>query len=171
MFAAADRGHERLVQLFLEKGAKVHLGGGPGLDGPFGQTPLHVAARSPEIVRRLLAAGADPTRNDAAGWTPLDYAYSTNNEETVALFEVDLCKRSGEGPQATRENWEFKNYLQDRHRQLAEQAKAIHEGRAAALQGEQERLQQEWETKVAEDEAARAKQNPPTLAPKEAQPM
>jgi ankyrin repeat protein len=51
-------------------------------------TPLHAAARGGnlEAVRILLDAGADPTRRDAAGKTPLDVATAAGHEWVIPML-------------------------------------------------------------------------------------
>lgn len=53
-----------------------------------GDTPLHVAAMhtSPEVIRTLLHAGADPTIENDAGETPLDYAKLVQAPEHIKLL-------------------------------------------------------------------------------------
>ena len=167
LFAAAARGHVSLVRLFLERGADFRRVGRFGLGGAVGQTPLHVAAAWPGVVRLLLDAGADPTRNDSEGWGPLDYAYSSARQESIALMEKDLYERWGRQPAAARSIWES---LRDQKTKEL-QVRAEMEARLAVLRAidlaEQERRLKEWQAK--QDALERQREanpnRPPTLAP------
>jgi hypothetical protein len=50
-----------------------------------GATPLHVAA-APDVVRRLLAAGADPSVRDAAGRTAAEAARIARRADVAAAL-------------------------------------------------------------------------------------
>lgn len=52
------------------------------------RTPLHEAAidGDAELVRSLLAQGADPNATDDAGWTPLHFAAQDHAVEVVRLL-------------------------------------------------------------------------------------
>lgn len=78
--AAAD-GDERVVDLLLESGMPVEAAPDPATP------PLMLAAQagSVKIIRRLLAAGADPARSGAAG-SALDYAVRYRHPEVAALL-------------------------------------------------------------------------------------
>lgn len=88
LIPAAERGHVETVQLLIDAGVEVNhlnrlhwtalleaviLGDGG---------PRHV-----EIVRRLLAAGADPTIADKDGVTALEHARQRGYQAMVALLE------------------------------------------------------------------------------------
>ena len=165
LFAAASRGDEPLVRLFLQHGAKVHAGGGSGLQGPFGQTPLHIAASSPEAVQQLLAAGADPARNDAHGWTPLDYAYSAGNKASIKLLEAALGGRPGEDIAEAFTIWRSKVARQQRELESTARFEAAHAARMAPILAEQARRFAEWAQKQDAEQANPSEVKSPTLAP------
>jgi ankyrin repeat protein len=79
--------HTGIVELLLQRGAKVDLADGIGMQ------PIHVCTDT-SALRLLLAAGADPMTRDADGRTPL-HLLSTDN--CVVLLElptpVDLHAR------------------------------------------------------------------------------
>lgn len=81
LFFAADRGHEDIVRLLLQRGAKVNV-------TSMGSTPLHqaVAVENLIIVKMLVEHGAEVnalTRDDKK--TPLDYAMFVN-DPSIALY-------------------------------------------------------------------------------------
>ncbi len=59
----------------------------PGVDR-VGRTALHyaVADHDAELVRALLAEGADPAATDDDGWTPLHFAAQENAAEVAELL-------------------------------------------------------------------------------------
>lgn len=65
---------KRLVGLLLQYGANPNFAPKHVIDGPFLQTPLHLAAiqRDEEVIKLLLAHGADPMARNSLGETPLD---------------------------------------------------------------------------------------------------
>ena len=80
---AVLRGSAFHVAQLLERGAEPNR--------PHAQVyPLALAVRgvhaNPEIVRLLLEAGADPTRKDVLGRTPVDWLGSTTPESVRALL-------------------------------------------------------------------------------------
>jgi hypothetical protein len=81
---AAERGHEAVVKLLLEKGADLET-----RDDNSGQTPLSLAAESGHevMVKLLLEKGADlETRDDNSGRTPLSLAAESGHEAVVKLL-------------------------------------------------------------------------------------
>jgi len=78
---ASENGHEDVVKLLIEKGAKVNKE-----SVRFGKTPLHLAAERGhlEIVERLLAAGADVDYQKYK--TPLQVAAEKGQLEVVQLL-------------------------------------------------------------------------------------
>ena len=99
LILAAARGNAPLVQLLVEKGADVNARGGIGFDGSGDQTPLHVAVEWPEIVRSLLAAGADPTLRDTDQATPVYLADVFKQSESRRLMETYIRDKMGQNPE------------------------------------------------------------------------
>ena len=78
------------ARLLIERGADVTLArGGTGLKRA-GWTALHYAAGLgfSSIVRPLLERGADPSRRDAEGDTPLDVAIDANHNDIADLLRT-----------------------------------------------------------------------------------
>ena len=80
---AASKAQVDTARMLMEKGAIVNA------PGPDGTTPLMMAALSgkPEIVRLLLAQGADPTMFNAAHETAADWARKNNNTALAESLE------------------------------------------------------------------------------------
>jgi hypothetical protein len=91
--AVIDR-EEPVVDLLLRRGADANAGGPEG-------TPLHFAALVDpghgRIVERLLAAGADRTRKNAAGQTPLDIARAVRHRAAVRALSAAAPAPAGTG--------------------------------------------------------------------------
>ncbi|HVW11556.1 MAG TPA: ankyrin repeat domain-containing protein [Bryobacteraceae bacterium] len=85
-------GEMRIVELLLEGGADVNQGNNRGW------TALHQAGYSnkPDLAKRLLAAGADPTREGhGEGGTPLAAALFWGHREVAdALAEAEIAPRN-----------------------------------------------------------------------------
>jgi uncharacterized protein len=84
---AAYFGAPAAAALLIERGAHVDA----VADNPQQVAPLHaaVAGRHPEVVRLLLAAGAQPDIRQHGGWTPLLAAAQHGDAEMVsALLEA-----------------------------------------------------------------------------------
>lgn len=79
---AAERGHLRIVQLLLDKGADVNAA------SPSGETALHGAADKSfkAVVELLLARGADVNRATTGNSTALHAAVTRGNSNLVALL-------------------------------------------------------------------------------------
>lgn len=90
LFNAAANGSEEIVVLLLATG-RVTV----NHQDSFGLTPLHYASRHGHVpvVKRLLAAGADPNRPEKYGFTPLHEA-AENDHATVA----EVLVRHGADP-------------------------------------------------------------------------
>jgi ankyrin repeat protein len=64
-----------------------------------GSTPLHLAARNghTEVAEILLLHGADWTRRDKAGWTPLDDAKKRGRKEVIETIRRFKEAKDGRG--------------------------------------------------------------------------
>jgi ankyrin repeat protein len=115
--AAAFHGHWRLCQFLLENGADANQP-----DADTGETPLHSALSSTrstqnQVVKVLLASGADPNRATKAGVetgafmrdvrtrgeTPLHRAAAFASEDTIQLLldsgaKIDAKDTNGDSP-------------------------------------------------------------------------
>lgn len=80
---AAQIGAAELVQLLIEYGATVDLA-----PHDFQDSPLIAASAKNhiEVVRILLAAGADSRAQQTGGWSPLHYALLNKNEDMATLI-------------------------------------------------------------------------------------
>ena len=87
---AAVQGEYSTVRFLLARGADLSM------KDIGGENPLHVAARwgEPEIVRRLLAAGADPRTANANGQTAEDVARDAEQAEVEDVLAAWHEKRS-----------------------------------------------------------------------------
>eukprot|EP00727_Mastigamoeba_balamuthi_P010339 m51a1_g5928 hypothetical protein (1698) ;mRNA; f:76007-81482 len=94
LIRAALMGYDGIVAALLKGGAEIDLAMSNGC------TALHVAAGDGNIVvvERLLLAGADPSRKDNSGQTPVDHARSHGHARIVDLFAPD----SADGPDTAR---------------------------------------------------------------------
>src|SRR5262249_28142594 len=83
VLAAASLGDAACLRPLLDRGADVHVQG-----GPFDASPLLCAATtgSEETVRLLLAHGADPQATDWAGDTPLVWARRSGETGIVEML-------------------------------------------------------------------------------------
>ena len=80
MYTAAYCGHVEMVQEFVNRGIDYKFRDGQGW------TALHAAYDSPQIVRLLLAAGADIDAVESGGQTPLHKAAYMEQVSTVRLL-------------------------------------------------------------------------------------
>ena len=89
LVSAAEAGNEKIVTELIDKGTPVN-----GLD-QFGQSALHVACWNgkTEIVKLLLARGADPRIKKADGAMPLTLAKGQGHEDIVALLNEAIAKQ------------------------------------------------------------------------------
>ena len=97
---AAEKGHEAVVKLLLEKGADVE-----SKDRYYGQTPLSWAAEKGHeaVVKLLLEKGADVESKDEYGRTPLWWAAEKGHEAVVKLLlekGADVESKDGVWPDA-----------------------------------------------------------------------
>ena len=96
---AAMYGDDEIVQLLIEKGAKVNQ---PNKDGSF---PLHCAAflGQDAAVRVLLKSGANPTTRTQRGYTPTQVTYSDRTVTQPLIGQLGLPARSQESIAAGQE--------------------------------------------------------------------
>jgi ankyrin repeat protein len=79
MFAAAAKGGEGCVKLLLDAGAEVDAAN----DVQYTALFMSAADCNDQVVDMLVAAGADPNRQDKRGATPLSVAQSSNCSPAV----------------------------------------------------------------------------------------
>ncbi|KAK2595807.1 hypothetical protein QQS21_006571 [Conoideocrella luteorostrata] len=77
LYHAAEKGHQALVELLLEKKANVNQ------VSTAGETPLYYAVPKPEIVHVLLKNGADPDLGVCRGFTALMFAAWYSHTTTI----------------------------------------------------------------------------------------
>ena len=84
LMRAADAGHDAVVRLLLDAGARVDL------ENDAQNTALHLAVQRgrTEAVRLLLEAGADFAARDADGRTPLFLAIGRGRAEIIELLHA-----------------------------------------------------------------------------------
>jgi hypothetical protein len=87
MHEAARRGNLETVQFLLHHRLALNLDINEA--GPQGLTPLHFASRSGKIAvaKELLEAGADRSKLDNFGKSPLDAAVTNNKLEMVQMLQ------------------------------------------------------------------------------------
>lgn len=83
---AATGGHVPVLEHLLEHSAYIDA------ESPNGTTPLMMAAMygSPEAVKVLIQAGADPTLKNQLGLTALDFANRGRRPNSIELMEAGL---------------------------------------------------------------------------------
>ena len=83
---AATNGHVEVMQLLLEHHAYIDA------LSPNGTTPLMMAAHygTPQAVRLLLDAGADPMLKNQQGLTAIDFAHRGNRKDAAALISAHM---------------------------------------------------------------------------------
>lgn len=87
---AASRGHVSVMDFLLANSAYIDA------ESPNGTTPLMMAAMygSPEAVKLLIQAGADPTLKNQLGLTALDFAERGGQRNSVELMQAGLLRWS-----------------------------------------------------------------------------
>ena len=90
---AATRGHLEVMNLLLEQYAYIDAA------SPNGTTPLLMAARygTPEAVKLLLQAGADPALKNSLGFNAFDFANQAQREDSAALISAFIRSLSPKG--------------------------------------------------------------------------
>lgn len=89
LVTTAGEGNETAVKDLMRKGTPLNALNGSG------EAPLHTAAwfGRTEIVKLLLANGANPELKKADGASPLDLASGRNHPEIVALLNEAISKK------------------------------------------------------------------------------
>lgn len=90
---AATNAHVPVMRLLLEHHAYIDA------ESPNGTTPLMMAAHygSPEAVKLLLEAGADPTLKNKLGLTALDFAQRANRQDAAELIAAFVRGKQPKG--------------------------------------------------------------------------
>ena len=88
---AATKGHLKMMELLLEHYAFIDA------QAPNGNTPLMMAAfySTPEAVKLLIEAGADPNMRNSASKTALDLAQTSNHRNSADLITEALRRAQG----------------------------------------------------------------------------
>jgi hypothetical protein len=83
---AATTGQLAIMELLLDQNAYIDA------ESPNGTTPLMMAAHygTPEAVKLLLEAGADPSLKNQLGLTAIDFANRANREDSAGLIAASL---------------------------------------------------------------------------------
>ena len=90
---AATAGHLEIIEILLEEHAYIDA------ESPNKTTPLMMAAEygSPQAVKLLLEAGADPTLRNELGLSAVDFAQRANRHDAVALITAAIRKMQPKG--------------------------------------------------------------------------
>jgi len=85
---AASGGHVPVIEHLLEHSAYIDA------ESPNGTTPLMMAAMygSPEAVKALIQAGADPTLKNQLGLSALDFAVRGQRPNSIELMHAGLAR-------------------------------------------------------------------------------
>lgn len=84
---AATEGHDAIVAILLEKGARVNVQTSAGI------TPLYMAARKPsrKVVMQLLKAGAYRDLCNDKNQSPSDAAAKAGDQELAKFLAIEKC--------------------------------------------------------------------------------
>jgi uncharacterized protein len=120
---AAYFGAPAAAALLIERGAQVDA----VADNPQRIAALHaaVAGRRPEVVRLLLATGAQPDARQQGGWTPLLAAAQHGDAEAVAALLDAGADPVGANDEGTRPAELARRHGHDSVARLIEQAAAV----------------------------------------------
>jgi ankyrin repeat protein len=90
---AATNGHLEVMRLLLDENAYIDAA------SPNDTTPLMMAAHygTPEAVKLLLEAGADPTLKNVQGLSALDFANSASRPDSAAIISAFVRGRQPKG--------------------------------------------------------------------------
>ena len=90
---AATGGHLKIIEILLEEHAFIDA------ESPNRTTPLMMAAKygTPEAVKLLLEAGADPTVRNELGMTAVDFAMQSNRRDAAEMISAAIRKAQPRG--------------------------------------------------------------------------
>jgi ankyrin repeat protein len=93
---AATGGHVAVIEHLLEHSAYIDA------ESPNGTTPLMMAAMygTPEAVKALIQAGADPTLQNQLGMSALDFAVQAQRNNSIELMHAGLARWAARHPNA-----------------------------------------------------------------------
>nr|GMD40259.1 ankyrin-1 isoform X1 [Ipomoea batatas] len=120
LLSAVAAGSLQCLELLIKAGAKVNITAG-------GATALHIAADngSPEIIKTLLQAGADPNASDEDGMKPIQVAAARGNRAAVELLFPVTSQVQGVS------EWNVDGlieYMQSQTEKAQQEANALKEG-------------------------------------------
>lgn len=90
---AATRGHLEIITLLLDSHAYIDA------ESPNGSTPLMMAAHygTPEAVKLLLKAGADPLLKNQQGLSAIDFAQQAKRQDIAEIVAAAIRARKPKG--------------------------------------------------------------------------
>lgn len=83
---AVYHNYENVALLLIESGANIDTKTGVYIDGPADITPVHEATSNPTVLKAMLKRGAKVNVQSSDGDTPLHWAASRRNVESVKLL-------------------------------------------------------------------------------------